>query len=71
MHHTGRWEEIQPRYEQELCLELPGRGSHVIFQMDSSEQGVTIFSGVTDTHVVQPELESLPSYLLQGATLNE
>ena len=71
MHHIGRWEEIQPRCEQELCLELPGQGSHVIFQMDSSKQGVTISFGVTDTHVVQPELESLPSYLLQGAILNK
>lgn len=71
MHHTGRWEEIQPRWEQELHLELPGQGSHVIVQMDSPKQGVTIFSGVIDTHVVQPELESLPSYLLQGAILNK
>ena len=71
MHHTDGWEEIQPRCERELCLELPGRGSHVIFQTDSFKQGVATFCGVTDTLVVQPELECLPSYLLQRATLNK
>lgn len=71
MPHNDGWEEIQPCCERELCLELPGRGSHVIFQMDSFKQGIATFCGVTDTLVVQPELESLPSYLFQCATLNK